>query len=88
MRSRHSAAILQMMDLAETIAPDLYTYLEIAVRLGNDPEWRHQFRQKVYASHDRVYGDRGSVRALEDFYRRVVTGRIPTISERCETSRD
>jgi len=40
LRGRHTFAILKQMEVTETIARDRAHYVEIAARLGRDPEWR------------------------------------------------
>ncbi len=72
MRSRHSYGILQMMGVIETIAQDEAEYIEIAIRLGLDPEWRQDIIQKIYERHSWLYEDRTCVTALESFYKGLV----------------
>ncbi|HEY9666684.1 MAG TPA: glycosyltransferase, partial [Coleofasciculaceae cyanobacterium] len=72
MRSRHSYGILQMMGVTETIAQDEQEYIEIAVRLGLDTQWRKAIVQKIYERHSQLYNDRSCVTALESFYKQVV----------------
>ncbi|MFB2922295.1 tetratricopeptide repeat protein [Aerosakkonema funiforme] len=72
MRGRHSYGILKMLGVTETIARNEDEYIEIAVRLGLDPEWRKNIVQKVIDNNSRVFEDKTSVVALEAFYQRVV----------------
>ena len=72
MRGRHSYGILKMLGVTETIAEDEAEYIEIAVRLGLDPDWRQSIVQKIRDGHSRLYDDKTCVRALEEFYQRVV----------------
>ncbi|MEG3436777.1 tetratricopeptide repeat protein [Pannus brasiliensis CCIBt3594] len=72
MRGRHSAAILRMLGIPETIARDKEQYIEIAVRLGLDPEWRQEIKNKTRQNEDRVFDDRTGITELENFYRSVV----------------
>jgi protein O-GlcNAc transferase len=72
MRSRHAYGILQMMGVTETIAQDESEYIEIAVRLGLDTNWRQAIGQKIYERHNYLYNDRTCVTALESFYKKVV----------------
>jgi protein O-GlcNAc transferase len=71
MRSRHSYGILKMMGVTETIAQSEAEYVEIAIRLGLDAEWRQTIAQKVYQRHNLVYDDKTCVTALESFYKKV-----------------
>lgn len=65
MRGRHSAAILTMMGIDETIARDKDNYVELAVRLGTDVVWRRDMAAKVVANRGKLYRDETPVRALE-----------------------
>ncbi len=71
MRSRHSAAILTQLGVSETIAGDAEQYVEIAVKLGLDVDWRKSVVGRVVAGYSELYSDTRSVRALEVFLRRV-----------------
>ncbi len=71
MRSRHTYGILQMLSMAETIATTPAEYVDIAVRLGQEPQWRTHLRQQTLANHHKVYGDTICVEALDAFYRQV-----------------
>ncbi|MBW4575450.1 MAG: tetratricopeptide repeat protein [Aphanothece sp. CMT-3BRIN-NPC111] len=72
MRGRHSYGILKMLGVTETIAKNEAEYIEIAVRLGVDKEWRKSIVQQTMQNHDRLYDDKTCVEALEAFYQRVV----------------
>jgi protein O-GlcNAc transferase len=74
MRGRHSAAILQMLGVTETIAETLDGYVDIAVRLALDPQARRAVVDRMAANKHRLYFDRSPVRALEDFLERAVRG--------------
>lgn len=67
MRSRHSAAILQMMGIEETIAGTIDNYIAIAVRLANHPDERHALGHKIAERKQRIYRDRECILALEKF---------------------
>ncbi len=74
MRGRHTTAILQMMDVTETIAPDVGGYVQLAVRLARDPEWRAALRQRIAAAKHRLWRDRSPIEALEQFLCEAVRG--------------
>jgi len=71
MRGRHCAAILQMMDVTDTIAETIDDYVAIAARLANDPAERQALRERMKASAHKVYRDRACITALEDFLERA-----------------
>jgi predicted O-linked N-acetylglucosamine transferase (SPINDLY family) len=72
MRGRHSAAILDMMGLADTVAERVEDYVALAVRMARDPAWRAAQRGAIAARKDRVWHDRACIVALEDFLERAV----------------
>ena len=72
MRGRHSYAILQMLGVTETIAHTEAEYIDTAVRLGLEPEWRQAIREKIAANHANLYSDRVCIEALETFYSQAI----------------
>jgi predicted O-linked N-acetylglucosamine transferase (SPINDLY family)/glycosyltransferase involved in cell wall biosynthesis len=72
MRGRHSYGILQMLGVTDTIAKNEDEYIEIAVKLGLETEWRKSIVEQMVTRHSYLYNDKTCVEALEDFYRRVV----------------
>jgi predicted O-linked N-acetylglucosamine transferase (SPINDLY family) len=72
MRGRHSYGILRMLGVTDTIAKDEAEYVEIAVRLGLDSDWRKSIVRRIEENHSRLYEDKTCVAALEEFYLRVV----------------
>jgi protein O-GlcNAc transferase len=72
MRGRHSAAILTMMNMQETIASSIDEYVEIAIRLGTDSLWRKQISNKIAANKQLLYKDKTCITALEAFLEKVV----------------
>jgi len=75
LRGRHTFAILKQMEVTETIARDRAHYVEIAARLGRDPEWRKSLVQRMIAAYPRLYEDQRSVRALEAAFEAIVRER-------------
>lgn len=73
MRQRHAAAILTMMGMKDTIASSPDEYIELAVHLGKDAEWRRYQSEKIAKSKQRLYGDRMCIMALEDFFQRALS---------------
>ena len=72
MRGRHSAAILAMMGVTDTVAKSVDDYVAIAVRLARDPAWRSEIRGKIAANKHRIWRDRSCIAALEDFLEQAV----------------
>jgi predicted O-linked N-acetylglucosamine transferase (SPINDLY family) len=67
MRGRHTAAILQVMGVTDTVAGSLEDYVAMAVRLGRDSEQRGELRRRIAANKHRAYRDRACIAALEGF---------------------
>jgi len=76
MRSRHVFGILKMMGLGETIASTIDEYVELAVRLGKDAQWRRQISDKIAANKHRIYRDSNCIITLENFLKSVVKERF------------
>jgi len=72
MRGRHSAAILEMMGLGDTVAEGVDDYVDRAVRLARDPAWRAELRRRTAAQKHRIWRDRACIVALEDFLEQAV----------------
>jgi protein O-GlcNAc transferase len=72
MRGRHTMAMLKMMGMEETIAASKEEYVQIAVRLGEDAQYRQYISQEVGKNKQQLYGDLKPVRSLEDFLLKLV----------------
>jgi predicted O-linked N-acetylglucosamine transferase (SPINDLY family) len=72
MRSRHTYAMLKMMDLCETIAADKRDYIRIAARLGTDRKFYRHCAESIHNNRERLYEDRTVIEALEAFYKGLV----------------
>lgn len=77
-RGRHSYGILKMLGVTDTIAQSEAEYIEIAVRLGIESDWRLDIVKRMNDCHDRLYDDKTCVTALEAFYKRVVKSKLAT----------
>jgi len=75
MRSRHTMAILKMMDVTDTIASDLDDYVELAIKLGSDRYLRERVSEKIARNKRKVFRDRSCIVALEDFLEAAVRGK-------------
>jgi predicted O-linked N-acetylglucosamine transferase (SPINDLY family) len=70
-RARHSAAMLTMMGLDDTLAGSLDQDVEIATHLGLDEAWRPTMTEKMRARSAVIYDDEAPIRDLEAFLSRV-----------------
>ncbi|AFZ17273.1 O-linked N-acetylglucosamine transferase, SPINDLY family protein [Allocoleopsis franciscana] len=76
MRGYMSTGMLKMLRLSETIAENEAEYIEIAVRLGLEPTWRHEIVQYTMKHGKCLFNDKSCVAALEEFYQGVVRERL------------
>ena len=72
MRGRHTAAILDMMDISETTARTIDEYVSIAGFLGRTNAKRAELSAEIANKKHRVYRDRTCIAALEAFLDRAV----------------
>jgi predicted O-linked N-acetylglucosamine transferase (SPINDLY family) len=71
MRGRHTAAVLTMIGVTETIAANAEDYVSTAIRLAKDAEWRSAVRERMLANKDRAFGDKACIAGLEEFLERA-----------------
>ncbi len=76
MRGRHSYAFLKMLGITDTIANSEAEYIEIAVKLGLDADFRNSIVERTSQNHHRVFEDKTSVEGLEAFYKQVVKDKL------------
>jgi predicted O-linked N-acetylglucosamine transferase (SPINDLY family) len=72
MRGRHSAAILEVLGVSETIAGSIEAYVDLAAQLAGDPARRAAICGVMAANRTRLYADPAPVRALEAWLAEVV----------------
>jgi protein O-GlcNAc transferase len=74
MRGRHSAAILGMMGVTETIAETVDDYVSTAIRLAQDLSWRAAARRQIADNKHKLYRDTACIAALERFLNDAARG--------------
>ncbi|MCE3004593.1 MAG: hypothetical protein LW860_18115, partial [Xanthomonadaceae bacterium] len=67
MRTRHTAAILHLLELPQLVATSIDHYIDIALELGHSADLRAELRGVVLARRDRLYDDRAVTAALAQF---------------------
>lgn len=77
LRSRHTAAMLGILDLPELVAVDEADYLARAIRLARDPAWRESLRSRIRERKGRLYADPRVPASFVDFIRRASAGQLP-----------
>jgi predicted O-linked N-acetylglucosamine transferase (SPINDLY family) len=73
MRGRVSYGIFKVLGVMDTVARSESEYIEIAVRLGRDRDWRESIIRAMKANHHLLYDDTECVRGLEQFFVEAVT---------------
>lgn len=77
MRSRHTYAMLRLMELDELIARDAEDYVRIALELGRSTDFRLAMRQRIAERKHRLYEDREVAAALQAFLVHAVASTQP-----------
>ena len=72
MRQRHCAGVLKMMGMHETIASSIDNYIDIAVRLGKDSDWREEISAQISSTKHRIYRDKLCITGLEAFIENAI----------------
>ena len=80
MRGLHADSFLKMLGVTDTIAKNEVEYIEIAVKLGIDSEWRRDITERISHRQGNLFDDRVCVTALEAFYQQVVLERLKQLT--------
>ena len=72
MRGRLASGILRRMGMAELVVDTNEAYVDLAVRLARDRQYRESVRQRLESSRDVLFDDVLPVRALGDFLEGVM----------------
>ena len=66
MRGRHTYSILRKLNIEETIASSKEKYVEIAVRLAKDKDFRNSIINKIVKNKKKLFNDDKPIRFLEE----------------------
>ncbi len=80
MRGLHAYSFLKMLGVTDTIAKNEVEYIEIAVKLGTDSEWRRDIAERMSQRQGNLFDDQVCVTALEAFYQQVVRERLKQLT--------
>ena len=69
MRGRVTEGCYRQMGFTELVADSLESYVDLAVRLANDNQWRERVKTEIAARASVLYEDAGAVTEMEDFFR-------------------
>jgi predicted O-linked N-acetylglucosamine transferase (SPINDLY family) len=67
MRGRHTAAMLNMMNMGDAVARDVSQYIAQAQMLGCEPQRRKEFSDRIAQNKHRIYEDSACIDGLEKF---------------------
>jgi protein O-GlcNAc transferase len=74
LRSRITLALYSQMEIHDFVVDSPARYIELAVRLGTDADYRQSAREKILAAHDVLYENQAGIRELESFFEQAVLG--------------
>ena len=66
MRGRHTHGFYKLMELDDCVAGDHAHYVELALRLGREPDFRRHVTRRVLDRVPALFDHAPSVRAIED----------------------
>lgn len=72
MRGRQSYGMLKIMGIEDMIAYTEADYIQLAIKLGNDQQFREQMREAIRQQSHKLYYDTSCIEALEQFYLNVL----------------
>ena len=70
MRGRHTYSILRKLNIEETIASSKKKYIEIAVRLAKDNDFRNLIINKIVKNKNKLFNDDKPIRFFEEMIRK------------------
>ena len=68
MRGRVTAGCYRQMGLDDLVADSAETYVQLAVKLGTDAEYKMQTRERILAQNHRLFEDQRVIEELEAFF--------------------
>jgi predicted O-linked N-acetylglucosamine transferase (SPINDLY family) len=76
MRGLHAYSFLKMLGITDTIGQNEEEYIQIAVKLGLDSDWRRDIAERMSQRQDDLFDDKVCVTALEGFYQQIVLEKL------------
>jgi protein O-GlcNAc transferase len=71
-RGRYTFGCYRLMGIDDCIAGSTEDYVEIAVRLGTDADFRHDVERRIAAASDALFHDRRAVAEHEEIFNRLI----------------
>jgi predicted O-linked N-acetylglucosamine transferase (SPINDLY family) len=66
MRSRQTAAMLNIMDLGELIANDVDDYVNLAIKVAGDASFNESLRSRINNNRTRLFNQQAPIMALAE----------------------
>lgn len=79
LRGRITQAFCRRLGIDECIASSLEDYVEKAVRIARQPQWRKELSDRILANQDRLFDDPWAITALADFLRSATRRPFPAL---------
>jgi predicted O-linked N-acetylglucosamine transferase (SPINDLY family) len=73
MVQRYAAGLYRQMGMCDLVAASEDDYVDLALRLGRDAEYRQHMRQKIHDGVDVLFSDRLVIEEYQQFFERVVS---------------
>jgi predicted O-linked N-acetylglucosamine transferase (SPINDLY family) len=67
-RGRHTQAMYRRMELTDCVAQSAQDYIDIAVRIGTDPDYRQSLRRTILERNAVLFENRQVVTEFERFF--------------------
>jgi protein O-GlcNAc transferase len=71
-RGRHTQAMYRQMEIGDCVARDSQHYIDIAVRIGTEPDYRQSLQRKILQRNAVLYENRRVVTEFERFFTTVL----------------
>jgi predicted O-linked N-acetylglucosamine transferase (SPINDLY family) len=71
-RGRHTQAMYRRMGLDDLVASDAKSYVDLALKLANEPEYREAVRGRIQQASHVLFEDAQVVREFERFFEEAV----------------
>ncbi|MDD4915379.1 MAG: hypothetical protein PHW13_10145 [Methylococcales bacterium] len=70
--TRHGPSLYLKMGITDCIAKNTAEYIEIALKLANDPAFRGEVSSKILVANHLLFEDRNTISAFADFFEECV----------------
>jgi predicted O-linked N-acetylglucosamine transferase (SPINDLY family) len=73
LRGRITYALYRQVGVTQCVATDAEHYVQLALRLANDPAWRREVSEAIVGAHDRLFENAAVVGEFEGFFSGAAT---------------